>query len=617
MRTWAIVVAVVLALAMAGAWPWLSAWTLKPPSWSLYLPAMPVALLLLLAALRCFRPSELVLVLALQLGVCGVAGSGLVTPWYDALFARTALARDPARAPLAEAFPAALAVAPPPPLAPGAEPGPAHRLVEGIERGSREGLPPLAPLAGPLLVTGIVVLAWLAMILGLLAATHRQWSAHERLQHPLAEVTGSLCGDGWRARPFLLGGAVALLPWLWSVGFQFGLHPLPDLVLKVRVPELPGILGMDHPAADVWVLKDMWAAVEWKAYAVGLAFLLVPAVSLSTWSGFWIAGLVFGWLYAAGVPVVFQTEGRAVGGGAMLAFAAMVLWAGRHHYLALVAAAAGRGAADGDRTGIWGVRAVVAGAVVAAAVLSWAGGHWAAGPIAVLLVLLAALVLARVVAESGLVAFQTAQDLVPFAYSLGLPGLLPAGAVFAALWLAATGMADTRTNLAGHGAHATGAAVASTAGAGIGAGRILLWLAALLPAIILLALAGRLLASWVMPSQAPGDAVWRPAELSAALAGAGVLSPWPVAAGAILVLAVAWARRAWTGLPLHPIGIVVAFSFPVWQIWGSLMLGWLAKVAVLRLAGLGLYQRLRPVAMGLMAGDAVGMTVQSLARIGQ
>jgi hypothetical protein len=529
MRSWAIIGAVFLALLLAALWPWLGAWTQKPPSWSLYLPAMPVALVLILAATRWFRPAELALILALQLGVCGVAGSGLVNPWYDALFARTSLARDPGRAALAEAFPHALAVAPPAPQAPGAEPGPERRLVEGLERGSREGVPPAGPLLAPLAVTGLLVLAWLAMLLGLLAATQRQWTDHERLQHPLSEVTGALCAGTWRSRPFLLGIAVAVVPWLWSIGFQKGWHPLPDLALAVKVKELPTLLGMSQPVADAWVITDFWATIEWRPYAVGLAFLLIPAISFSTWSGFWVAAVVVGWLHTAGVPAVFLTDGRAVGGGAMVAFAAIVLWAGRHHYWALLRAAAGRGDGAGDRTGVWGVRAILAGALVAAVGLSWAGGHWAAGPIAVALTLLAALVIARVVAESGLVAFQTAQDLVPFAYSLGLPALLPMTAVFAALWLGATGMADTRTNLAGHAVHATGTA----AGQGIAPGRILLILAAVLPAAILLALGARLVSAWTMTGPAPLEQVWRPAEL------------------------------------------VAAFSFPVWMVWGSLMLGWL------------------------------------------
>ncbi len=38
---------------------------------------------------------------------------------------------------------------------------------------------------------------------------------------------------------------------------------------------------------------------------------------------------------------------------------------------------------------------------------------------------------------------------------------------------------------------------------------------------------------------------------------------------------------------------------------------------MLRLGGMAVYQRLRPIAMGLMIGDAVGMTLQSLAKIGE
>jgi hypothetical protein len=84
----------------------------------------------------------------------------------------------------------------------------------------------------------------------------------------------------------------------------------------------------------------------------------------------------------------------------------------------------------------------------------------------------------------------------------------------------------------------------------------------------------------------------------------------PVLLGIVLILAVAFLRRIWVSCPIHPIGLVVAVSWPVYVVWGSLMLGWLAKWLSMRYGGVGLYRRLKPVAIGLILGDVLGYCLQ-------
>ncbi len=597
-----------LALTLAALFPWLGAWGRRPPSWSLYMPAMSTALLLLLAMSRTLRPRELALVFVLQLAVCGVAGSGLVDTWFRVLFTKPIYAGDPALAALGEAYPAALSVDP--------ASATAAQLTAGMLRGNNPlgELPPLlGALWAPVLAGTAIMLGGLAMVLGLLAATHRQWSVHERLQHPLAEVSGGLCDGTWRSAPFLGAVAAALLPWLWNLSVLGGWNLLPKLELAIPLTGLAPLLGVEQPASPDAVTQ--WQTLTIQPFAIGLAFLLVPVIAASLWSTFFVAVLVFGWLTAAGFDANFETDGRGVGGGAMVAFAAIVVWAGRHHFLALLWGAIGRGHADGDRLGVWGVRAALLASLGVGVALSWIGGHWAAGVIGVLLVWIFLIVLARVVAESGMIAFQTAQDVVPFAYACGLPAFLPLQAMFAALWLGQTLCGDTRTSLAGLGAHATGLGERQ----GLGAHRALLWMAALLPVILLLALGSRLWSAWDMPGQIPSDLAWRASELKAHLAridaGGWALQPLPLLIGAALVAAVALSRRLWSFTPLHPIGLVCAFSRPVSLVWFALCLGWAAKVCVLRWGGMALYQRLRPVAMGLIVGDCCGMAARHLATV--
>ena len=45
--------------------------------------------------------------------------------------------------------------------------------------------------------------------------------------------------------------------------------------------------------------------------------------------------------------------------------------------------------------------------------------------------------------------------------------------------------------------------------------------------------------------------------------------------------------------------------YPTRMIWFSFFLGWLAKFLIMRYGGPGLYLRLKPVALGMIAGEAI------------
>ena len=64
------------------------------------------------------------------------------------------------------------------------------------------------------------------------------------------------------------------------------------------------------------------------------------------------------------------------------------------------------------------------------------------------------------------------------------------------------------------------------------------------------------------------------------------------------------------GLYFPSAGVVVAASWPVFLVWGSLMLGWLAKFLVLRYGGAGLYTKLKALALGIAIGDIIGFAIE-------
>lgn len=72
-----------------------------------------------------------------------------------------------------------------------------------------------------------------------------------------------------------------------------------------------------------------------------------------------------------------------------------------------------------------------------------------------------------------------------------------------------------------------------------------------------------------------------------------------------IVLALAFARNAWFGFPLHPIGYAFASSYAMEYIWAVVLLTWLIKTLVVRYGGLKLYRRSLPFFFGMILADCV------------
>src|SRR5690606_31460299 len=74
-------------------------------------------------------------------------------------------------------------------------------------------------------------------------------------------------------------------------------------------------------------------------------------------------------------------------------------------------------------------------------------------------------------------------------------------------------------------------------------------------------------------------------------------------AAGTLLLSILRLRYAWW--PLHPIGYLFMMTWPMAQLWFSIMLGWLVRTVALRFGGAKLYTTLQPAMMGLIIGEAI------------
>jgi hypothetical protein len=324
-------------------------------------------------------------------------------------------------------------------------------------------------------------------------------------------------------------------------------------------------------------------------------------------------------LRAQGVPVAWQHAGEAgVGGWAMACL--LVLWVGRRHYLAVLRAAV----AGSDEPAISRVRHYVwmllGGVVLIAVWLVWLGAVWWHALVAVVLFLGFALMLARIVAEAG----------VPF---VGLPAgchasqLLyavvgvhaPLAALAPLALVGATVLGDGREHVLPYAVEgeylANRALPRATTAARLG------WTGLLFAALAV----GALVAVGVLVAAAYRGDGWSDGRWYGALFGEG-LTPmlsawqahandagparpadllWTLCAGAAIVAVLSVCRWAFAWWPLHPIGYLVSMTPPAQAIWFGCFLGWLAKTLVMRYGGARVYVHLRPLAYGLVAGEAV------------
>lgn len=78
-----------------------------------------------------------------------------------------------------------------------------------------------------------------------------------------------------------------------------------------------------------------------------------------------------------------------------------------------------------------------------------------------------------------------------------------------------------------------------------------------------------------------------------------------ITVGASVALGLSLLRLRLWWWPLHPIGYLASTCWGMHTAWIPFFIGWLAKVLVVRFGGLRLYRRTLPVAIGLMVGDFV------------
>lgn len=469
----------------------------------------------------------------------------------------------------------------------------------------------------PMASWGMLIMAMWAMMIGLGGVVYPQWRERERLPFPLLNVYQALIGDpeeqSGRALPaifycrtFWIGCVVVfLIHALRGLNVFTGAFPSFPLSWNLRSYYTDGLM-LHAPQAFNW--QVIFFAV------VGVAYFIPSRYAISVWG--WV--FVYSWYLTLGkayVPAFYVGQIRGQAFGALLAIAVWTLWLGRAHWAQVGRAMFGRAGnrAEARRNAVAGwIFAIGCAGIVLW--LYWAGCALWWCVLAMLGCAIVSLLMARIIAETGIPAMWMARIGVG-----GLTGLFPLAwqspvilfftSVFYALL--------TRTT-------AVSAAVMATLALGVDRKATPKHQARLAVGGLVLMLAGFIVCGAVHLNMG-----YRSSEVSTtAKAGASAIRTWDrvqhseyelftrerghQAAGLGLGLGLLWACSRFPAWPVHPVGLLFCrLSIGSW-IWFSVFLGWLIKTLITRLFGGGAYRKARPLFLGLIMGELLAIIVWAL-----
>lgn len=488
-----------------------------------------------------------------------------------------------------------------------------------VIRWAYEGLPPgrSIPWRGwitPLLVWTPFFFAvyWLAICF--MAILAHRWEREERLLYPLVEVpVETVEGEPGVAatlmRSRLMWGAFAFACLLYSVKGIHAYWPiLPDVELQ-RESQM--------------VLGGPWSAfnrIPMHLYPemIGVAYLLTSEVGFSLWFFYWLQRVAQFARIAVGMDTGHYQffEFQTIGGYVVLAGA--LLWSARDHLARASAVAFGAlrrraDAPDADEPYRLAVLGFLGALVFIIWWCTWAGMSLTWALTQYLAFPLVSMVVARVVAEAGMFIysspFRINQTIVDIA---GAERVGPENVTLLTMASWAQIRSTATMNMA---AVAQGLKIGSE----MGARRAQIILAAM-AAVAVAILASHftslyVIYQWGVPKLswwASGSSLNTTNLLARTIKSTGSMqvADWgAVALGGAVTWGLVALRRRFVWWPLHPLGYITWMGWPIQRYWMSIFIGWLWKVTVVRFGGYRTFNRLRPLAFGLILGVSVVLTV--------
>lgn len=484
----------------------------------------------------------------------------------------------------------------------------------------------------------MMLTAWgifLTFLYGLMFFTallfRKQWTQREALAFPLVEVPVQMAGAGdttsnisfWGNRMMWFGLIFAAF-WHSFYGMSMIFPDWP--VAPVNTTGGLTFIFSEHPFSSI-------PTINAKVFlgAIGLAYLLTREVSFSFWFFFLMAYGSYAGAVILGQPELLLSKSgitnrpdfiiyQAVGGWGMMAL--VLFWTAREYLMRLGREAFGKNRGDEDepfspRTMVFGFLICFIGLVT----WSWfAGINIAVALTFFAIFLLTSLVLTRIVIEGGFLFPQP-----PF-YALQVMNTTMFGTALDAAnltklsFLQPMMLVDMRTNVLPAFLHTMKFAEIL----GLDRKHLRRLLLAVIVALIVTVVVTVLTSLQVLYSQGGlAGYTWfsKTAAESTFNSTANIIKTAPgikpanwgwMLLGATLVWLMVVGRSRFLWFPFHPLGYLVAPTFPITNLWFPLFLGWLTKTLVMKYGGSNSYVSLRPFMIGLILGNAAAMIFWTL-----
>ena len=467
-------------------------------------------------------------------------------------------------------------------------------------------------------------------MLGCLSVMLRaQWAEKEALAFPLLRLPLQMTEDLDRRDRYASIGQFFRNPMMWAgFGVAVVVQGLRGLNLYFPdVPTFPLEINMGPLFSEAPWNQIGWVPVNVYPMVVGVTFLLTSEISFSLWFFYWFIKLQFVVAYYVGFPPgtlpgaggfpdkVFT--GYQVG-GCYLAYVAIVLWTARSHLGHVAQRALGRvPAGQGEREEMMSYPLAFWGFVVSFAIM--VGATCATGVrIDVALALWVSYVvfaigLTRVAVEGGMLALQH--------HTLPLGAIAKLINTGPSTWLTpATGIVPASLFQSGFVFHMRSFIMPSfLMSFKLAHDRKIA--AKPLGIMLVAVIAISVLVSWLTVVKLGYDSgglqmghIWwaqdgpkSPAHFITGITKskedpAAIAWLWMGIGGAFTYL-IMLARSRLTAFPLHPVGYLMALSYPSATFWVSIFLGWLFKVTITRFGGNESYRKTIPLFLGLVLGD--------------
>ncbi len=490
------------------------------------------------------------------------------------------------------------------------EPRSMRLFYEGLLGG---GTPPWLIWVKPLALWSVFALAMFSVMYALCVLLRRQWMEQERLIFPLVQLPQEMLASGQNGSFFRnglmwVGFLVPFLIHAWN-GLHFHFPAVPELKLFYDL----GSYLNEKPWS---IMRPLWAIVHFSV--IGFVYLLPTDLSFSLWFFYFVfhaqavIGVIMGW--PIGNATGYATKGFAAYqmAGALATLVLLALWRARINLVAVIRKAfLNASDVDDQREPLSFRSALLLLLIGFTTMLVWsvvAGVSWSWMTVVLLLFILTLIGMTRMVSEGGLLFIQTPyRPLDLISPVVGTAGIPPASLTVLA-FQEMIFMFDIRSMPMPSMMDALKLSDQPQFNK-----RRLSWsiFLAILVAMVVSYLSvlwigyrygGANLSRWffVGAPQLPFR------RLSAMLVNPqepNVIYLLYMVVGAIVMFGLSFLRQQFLWWPLHPLGYAMGPSWPMIQLWFSILIGWLAKANILRYGGIRSYRTYRPLFLGLVLGE--------------